>query len=103
MALLADGPQHGYALVQRLSESPLLDGTKPDDTGVYRLLDALERQRLVRHEVEESELGPSKRVYQLTPSGKTCLRKWINTLDNYQRAIASLVAMMKESQPMASK
>ena len=103
MALLADGPQHGYALLERLSHSPLMSGTKPDDTGVYRLLSELEQQHLVRHKVVESELGPSKLVYQLTPSGRACLRKWTDTLDDYQRAIASLVAMMKASQPIASK
>ena len=103
MSLLADGPQHGYALLERLGQSPLMRGMEPDDTGVYRLLGELEKQHLVRHKVVESELGPSKRVYQLTPSGRVCLRKWTGTLDNYQRAIASLVAMMKESQSMASK
>ena len=97
MALLAEGPQHGYALVQRLSESPLLGNAKPDDTGVYRLLKTLEGQKLVRHEVAESEVGPSKRIYELTNLGKDCLRKWTDTLDDYQRAIAKLVAMMRES------
>lgn len=98
MALLAEGPQHGYALVERLSRSPLLAGSKPDDTGVYRLLSILERQSLIRHEVAPSELGPSKRVYELTRSGRVCLRKWTETLDNYQRAIADLVVMMKASE-----
>jgi DNA-binding PadR family transcriptional regulator len=102
MALLAEGPQHGYALLQRLSESPLLKGTKPDDTGVYRLLKALEAQRLVRHTVAESELGPSKRMYELTEFGRECLSKWIDTLDGYHRAIAKLVAMMRKSETMTS-
>jgi DNA-binding PadR family transcriptional regulator len=96
MALLANGPQHGYALVQRLSESPLLKGTKPDDTGVYRLLRLLEDQRLVHCEVCESELGPSKRRYELTDLGRECLSKWIDTLDQYHRAVAKLVAMMRK-------
>ena len=102
MALLAEGPQHGYALVQRLSESPLLKGVKPDDTGVYRLLKILEDQRLVRYEVVESELGPSKRTYELTDSGRECLSKWTNTLDDYRRAIGKLVAMMKKTEAVTS-
>ena len=102
MALLVDGPQHGYALVNRLSESPLLEGTKPDDTGVYRLLKILEGQGLVRHEVAESELGPSKRVYELTDSGRECLGKWTETLDKYHRAIAKLVAMLRKATSEAS-
>ncbi len=103
LALLAGGPQHGYALVERLSESPLLDGTKPDDTGVYRLLKVLEGQRLVRHEVAESELGPSKRVYELTDSGRVCLNKWIPTLDRYQRAIVKLARIMRKAASEDSK
>jgi DNA-binding PadR family transcriptional regulator len=103
MAILAEGPQHGYALVQRLSESPLLIGTKPDDTGVYRLLKMLEGQRLVRHEVAESELGPSKRIYELTGLGRECLSKWIDTLDNYHQAVAKLVAMMRKTEAKTSR
>ena len=103
MALLAEGPQHGYALVQRLSESPLLKGTKPDDTGVYRLLKILEGQRLVRHEVAESELGPSKRLYELTDLSRECLGKWTDTLDDYHRAIAKLVALMRKAEAMTSR
>ena len=97
MALLSEGPRHGYELVERLSESPLLAGTKPNDTGVYRLLKLLEEQGLVRHELTESRSGPSKRVYELTDSGRGCLDKWIETLDGYHRAIAELVAMMRKA------
>lgn len=96
MALLAEGPQHGYVLVERLSESPLLAGTKPNDTGVYRLLKSLEEQQLVCHELAESRQGPSKRVYELTDLGRECLSKWIDTLDAYHQAVAELVAMMKK-------
>ena len=99
MAILAKGPQHGYALVERLCESPLLMGTKPDDTGVYRLLKMLEGQRLVRHEVAESELGPSKRIYELTDLGRECLSKWIDTLDGYQKDVGRLVKMMRKVKP----
>ena len=54
MALLVEGPQHGYALVDRLKDSPLMKGCKPDDTGVYRLLSLLQKQRLVRQRVAEA-------------------------------------------------
>ena len=103
MALLAEGPKHGYALVQRLGESPLLKGTNPDDTGVYRLLKALQDQRLVRNEVTVSELGPSKRTYELTDSGWECLNKWIDTLDDYHRTIAKLVALMRKAARVTSE
>ena len=103
MALLAEGPQHGYALVQRLSKSPLLKGTKPDDTGVYRLLKMLEGQRLVRHEVAESQHGPSKLAYELTDLGRECLGKWAATLDDYHRDIAKLAKMLRKAETMTPK
>jgi DNA-binding PadR family transcriptional regulator len=102
MALLVDGPQHGYALVDRLKDSPLMRGEKPDDTGVYRLLSSLEEQHLVRHSLVESELGPSKRLYELTGPGKECLSKWTATLDEYRQAIGELVAMMRKAEARIS-
>jgi DNA-binding PadR family transcriptional regulator len=102
MALLIDGPQHGYALVDRLKDSPLMRGAKPDDTGVYRLLNSLEEQRLVKHRMAESKLGPSKRIYELTHSGRRCLTKWSATLDEYQKAIRELVALMRKAEAKIS-
>lgn len=102
MAVLAEGPQHGYALVERLKDSPLMQGSKPNDTGVYRLLAALEDKRLVAHQLAPSDMGPSKRVYELTTLGSECLTKWMNTLDGYHRAIAELVEMMKRASAEAS-
>ena len=98
MALLVDGPQHGYALVERLKDSPLMGGSKPNDTGVYRLLNSLEEQLLVKHRVAESELGPSKRTYELTRSGRECLSKWTATLDEYQERVNELVVMIRKAE-----
>ena len=96
MGLLASGPRHGYALVAELSESPLMGGAKPNDTGVYRLLAVLEEQDLVTHQVEESDEGRSKRVYELTPLGWTCLDKWIITLDAYGKAVGQVTEFLRE-------
>lgn len=102
MALLAEGPQHGYALVERLKDSPLMQGVKPNDTGVYRLLSTLEDQGLVAHQLAASDMGPSKRVYELTTRGRECLTKWMSTLDGYQRSIAELVNLMQRAESGAS-
>jgi DNA-binding PadR family transcriptional regulator len=95
MALLSEGPAHGYALVEQLKDSPLMKGAKPDGTGVYRLLATLEAMGYVSHRVAESELGPAKRVFELTESGRECLAQWITTLDGYQRDISALLQMMR--------
>lgn len=95
LAYLADGPEHGYALADRLSRSPLTNGCRPDRPGVYRSLVAMERQGLVKHVVTASQSGPAKRLYRLTPAGKVCLRKWTETLARYQKGIRKLVALMR--------
>ena len=95
MTLLFEGPAHGYALVERMKDSPMMKGSKPDGTGVYRLLTSLEDQGFVSHCVAESELGPSKRVFELTESGRKCLKNWICTLECYQQDIVKLVEMMR--------
>ncbi len=95
MALLVEGPLHGYALIDRLKDSPLMKGNAPDPTGIYRLLNTLEEQGIVSHTWSESEEGPAKRLYKLTPSGRKCVDKWIDTLDGYQKDIVRLVKMMR--------
>ena len=97
MALLTEEPLHGYALIDRLKNSPLMSGCTPDPTGVYRLLNSLEEQGLVRHGWSQSKMGPAKRLYELTPSGKECVSKWIDTLDQYQKGVARLITMMRKS------
>ena len=97
LAYLADGPEHGYALADRLSGSPVMNGCSPDRPGVYRSLVALEGRGIVKHVVTTSENGPAKRLYRLTPAGKACLGKWIDTLERYQEGIGRLVAMMREA------
>ena len=97
LAYLADGPEHGYALADRLSGSPLMNGCRPDRPGIYRSLVAMEGQGLVKHVVTASESGPDKRLYRLTPTGKACLDKWISTLESYQEDISRLLTMMRKA------
>jgi DNA-binding PadR family transcriptional regulator len=96
MALLVKEPLHGYALIDRLKDSPLMKGSAPDPTGVYRLLNTLEEQGMVSHAWSESEEGPAKRLYKLTSSGRTCVEEWIDTLDGYHKDIGRLVKMMRK-------
>jgi DNA-binding PadR family transcriptional regulator len=95
MAVLSEGPLHGYGLVDRLKESPMMKGAKPDATGVYRLLSTLEDLGMVTHHLADSDLGPSKRVFELTTAGQACLSKWIDTLERYQQDIVQLIQFMR--------
>ena len=102
LAILADGPLHGYAIVERLAQLPLMNGCKPDRPGVYRALNAMERQGVVTHAWAPSENGPAKRPYELTSEGRACLGKWITTLNRYRQELGDLVAMMRRASARAA-
>ena len=91
LIVLMEGPLHGYRLVERLSEMPILGGQKPDASGVYRFLKTMESKRLVVSSWDTSRTGPAKKAYQITGSGRSCLRRWITTLDRYRDGITRLL------------
>jgi len=41
---------------------------------------------------ELSESGPARKSYRLTPEGKKCFARWIETLENYHRAVGKLLS-----------
>src|SRR5437588_12222590 len=67
LALLAEGPTHGYELLERL---PGLLGEERVDVGnVYRALRRLEEDGVVESEWRADLPGPAKRTYTLTDDG----------------------------------
>ena len=97
MTILAGGELHGYAIVDRLAETPVLAGERPDPTGVYRALNAMEERGLVTSSWDTSEHGPARKIYELTPQGHKCLARWISSLSDYHNAIGELLANAKKA------
>jgi len=95
LAALAQGPRHGYRIAEELARLPIVKGTRPDTTGLYRTLKSMEKRRLVVSEWARSEAGPDRRLYRLTPSGRACLRRWLRTLTEYHRAVEHLLAHVR--------
>ncbi len=59
-------PAHGYELIERLREL----GLPPDGGGLYRYLNQLEADGLVRSDWEApAGVGPRRRVYRVTRKG----------------------------------
>lgn len=96
LAVLAQGPVHGYRIVQRLAFLPTFGGHEPDASGVYRFLKVMEDRKLVSSAWDLSESGPAKRMFDLLPKGRACLTRWVDTLDDYQRQIAKLAASIRK-------
>jgi PadR family transcriptional regulator, regulatory protein PadR len=97
LAVLAEGPVHGYALAERIGALPSFGGEKPDVSGVYRYLKAMERKGLVLSSWDLSEIGPAKRMYQITPAGQRCLCRWVETLEHHRDAITALLSTAREA------
>lgn len=91
LVALAEGPLHGYRLAERISRMPSFAGHTPDVSGIYRFLKSMERKGLVKSHWDLSASGPAKRSYQITPSGRQCLEKWIETLEKHRKGIAGLL------------
>lgn len=90
LIVLADGPAHGYQLVERLTHMPTLDGERPDSTGIYRTLATMEKKGFVLSEWETSGSGPAKKIYHITQEGRHCLATWAATLKRHADALRKL-------------
>jgi DNA-binding PadR family transcriptional regulator len=97
MTILAGGALHGYRIVERAAKSPLFGGSRPDPTGVYRVLRIMEERGLANSAWGLSNSGPAKRSYQLTDQGRECFRRWIDTLDGHRRAIGKLLGAVRRA------
>jgi DNA-binding PadR family transcriptional regulator len=78
LALLADGPRHGYDL--KRGHDTWFDRGKPLAFGqVYASLARLERDGLVAQAHTEAGSGPERTIYELTDAGRLRLDEWIGT------------------------
>ena len=91
LAVLAQGPLHGYRLAERIGAMPGFAGHKPDVSGVYRFLKTMERKGLVVSSWDVSEAGPAKKCYRIAPAGRKCLGEWVKTLEKYRDGISALL------------
>jgi PadR family transcriptional regulator PadR len=70
MALLRSRPSYGYELVQELAQ---VAGLLTSDGTMYPLLARLRRERMVETEWRESNGGPTRKYYRLSPAGEHAL------------------------------
>ncbi len=86
MGVLYNGRHYGYSLVRALTESgtiSLKEGT------VYPILARLDRDGLVSSEWVESDQGPPRKYYALTPAGR-------ELFDELSQELTLLVSMVKQ-------
>ncbi len=78
LLLLAERDNHGYELVRQLSDE-LPEEMVPDPGVVYRTLRRLEQDGALSSTLRSGAGGPARKVYALTPAGRSHLEEWRNT------------------------
>ena len=73
LAVVAGGPLHGYAVIEKLRGASADVFDLPEGT-IYPALHRLERARLFRSEWTEAD-GRRRRVYSLTKDGRRALER----------------------------
>jgi PadR family transcriptional regulator PadR len=97
LLLLAEGPSHGYELLEAVEDLGLRCA---DAGGLYRALRAMDEAGEVRSWWERSESGPARRTYDITALGRRALDDHIGEaeavvfllgglVDRYRRSAAS--------------
>ncbi len=90
LALLRDGERYGFELVRTLADA---DGMVTSEGTIYPLLTRLRREELVTTSWRESETGPPRRYYRLTPAGRTALVNFIEEWARFRDAVDTLLPL----------
>jgi PadR family transcriptional regulator, regulatory protein PadR len=89
LAVLADGPKHGYAVIAELHARSNRVLELPDGT-VYPALHRLLRAGLLASDWTVVN-GRRRRVYRLTPTGRTALREQQRSWQGFSGAVQSVL------------
>lgn len=95
LALLAEGPTHGFAIARAMAEGGEIGKVwslrRPR---VYYAIEALTRRGLARPaKTEASRTGPHRTVLRLTPSGRRAITTWLATPVEHIRDGRSLLLL----------
>ena len=79
LASLADGPKHGYAMIEDITR---MCGTRLGPGTLYGAITRLEQQKLI----QPLEAKERRQPYRITPEGLRVLRAKLSTLHQFARA-----------------
>jgi PadR family transcriptional regulator PadR len=86
LLLLKDGKVYSSEIIRSLRKAELIvvEGT------LYPLLNRLAKEKLLTYEWQESEQGPPRKYYWLTPEGKTLMNELKTTYHKLHNSIQKL-------------
>jgi PadR family transcriptional regulator PadR len=100
LLLLAEGPTHGYDLLERLTARGFVAGDV-DPGYLYRTLRGMEAAGAVTSEWDSASRGPNKRTYTLTPEGERALHEWAAHLEAHRRGLERFLGAYRARFPAA--
>jgi PadR family transcriptional regulator, regulatory protein PadR len=100
LLLLAEGPSHGYDLMERLNARGFV-AAEVDPGYLYRTLRGMEASGVVTSEWDSASRGPIKRTYALTPEGENALHGWASALDEHRRGLERFLGAYRTRFPSA--
>jgi PadR family transcriptional regulator PadR len=98
LAILADGPAHGYAIARRVEEVSE-NMLRLREGSLYPALRILEQDGLVTAQWETPPAGPARKVYSLTASGRAEMVKRTKELKQYVNLIETILGRIGHVQP----
>ncbi len=93
LGLLREGERYGFDLARALADRGLVasEGT------IYPLLSRLRKEGLVSTTWRQSEVGPPRRYYALTPGGLEALQQFQRQWRAFRNAVDETLGSEKES------
>ncbi len=90
LAVLADGPCHGYAIAREI-ERRSHEALHLREGSLYPALRALETDDLASSRWEQQASGPARRVYALTAAGRVELARRARAWRDFTQAIDAVL------------
>lgn len=93
LAVVRDEESYGFDIVRTLSRN---GGLVTSEGTIYPLLARLRREGLVTTTWRESESGPPRRYYRITPDGRLALELFIAEWSNFRAAVDRVLSGQTE-------
>jgi PadR family transcriptional regulator PadR len=84
LVLLRRSHLHGYEIMKELRDE---FGIACEHGALYRTLHQLEAGGMIRSHWDAHDLGPARRVYELTDAGREALVAWSDALGGYRASL----------------
>ncbi|MBZ4650273.1 PadR family transcriptional regulator [Thermosipho sp. (in: thermotogales)] len=96
LLIIAQSPLHGYEIANKLLEFGIELTGLGQMGNLYRILSKLEEEGLLRFEWDNTNQGPSKKVYYITPKGLEYLAKSVEELEKINNTISRFIIEAKK-------